>query len=912
MDTRPLVESFPPQVKQLHFLRFFTVSLLAITLTLITLAAARPALAQLPPLIDRQLFFGDPEISGAQISPDGQFISFIKPFKGTRNIWVKRTDEPFSAAKPITNETKRPIPNYFWSRDGKYILYTMDQGGDENYNVYAVNPSEAAAAGQDVPKARNLTEAKKVRAIIYSVPRDEPDTIFVGINERDAAWHDLYRVKISTGERTLLRENKERISSWVFDNKGQLRLATRTTEKGDTEILRVDEKAFTNIYTCSIFETCNPLRFHKDNQRIYMITNKGDNKDLAGMSLVDSGTGKEELVETDPLGRVDISGASFSDVTDELIATIYVDERRRINWKNKEYEADYKWIQSKLPHKDINFNSSTKDMRLWIISANSDRDPGEVFLFDRSAKKLTPQYRLREKLPRESLAEMTAIRYKSSDGLEIPAFLTLPKGVPAKNLPLLVFPHGGPWSRDNWGYNGFAQFFANRGYAVLLPNFRSSTGYGKKFLNAGNNEWGQKMQDDITWGVKHLVSQGIADPKRVGIMGGSYGGYATLAGLTFTPDLYAAGVSIVGPSNLMTLLKSIPPYWEAGRIVFHTRMGNPNTPEGRAQLERQSPLNSASKIKTPLLVVQGANDPRVNKAESDQIVVALRDRGFPVEYLVAPDEGHGFARPVNNMAMIAAAEKFLSKHLGGRHQEDMTPEVATRLKEISVDIKTVELPGKIELAVGAGNPKPAVDLQPGKVSYKGTLSMSGQSIPLTITREIKEENGAWVVNESAQLPMVTISDISVLEKGTLVLKKRSIKQGPVEIELDFKDNKATGTMMQNGQSKPISVDLGGSLFADGAGAHAVIAALPLAANYTTTYRNFDVRAQTVKMMQLKVTGSESVTVPAGTFDAYKVELSSADGDKTTVWVAKDSRKVLKTSSVLPQMNGATITTELTE
>ena len=256
---------------------------------------------------------------------------------------------------------------------------------------------------------------------------------------------------------------------------------------------------------------------------------------------------------------------------------------------------------------------------------------------------------------------------------------------------MIVLPHGGPWGRSSWGFNSYAQFLANRGYAVLDPNFRSSTGYGKKFINSGNNEWGQKMQDDLTWGVKYLVSQGIVDPKRVGIMGGSYGGYATLAGLAFTPDVYACGVSIVGPSNLITLLNSIPPYWESIRKVFHLRMGDPGTPEGLAQLERQSPLNSANKIKAPLLVVQGANDPRVNKHESDQIVVALRDRGFAVEYIVAPDEGHGFARPVNNMAMLAAAEKFLARHLGGRYQESMKPEVATRLGEITVDPKTVTL-----------------------------------------------------------------------------------------------------------------------------------------------------------------------------------------------------------------------------
>ena len=342
-----------------------------------------------------------------------------------------------------------------------------------------------------------------------------------------------------------------------------------------------------------------------------------------------------------------------------------------------------------MPGKEIGLGSHTKDDRVWLVSAHGDTEPGETYLFDRQTRKLTLQYKVREKLPRQALASMTAIRYKSSDGLEIPAYLTLPKGVPAKNLPTIAFPHGGPWARDNWGYNAIAQFLANRGYAVLMPNFRSSTGYGKKFLNAGNGEWGRLMQDDITWGMKYLVAEGIADPKRLGIMGGSYGGYATLAGVTFTPDLYAAAVDIVGPSNLITLLEAIPPYWEAGRKIMYARMADPGTPQGKAWLQERSPLTKAADIKTPLLVVQGANDPRVNRREAEQIVIALRDRGFPVEYLLAPDEGHGFARPVNNMAMFMATEEFFAQYLGGRYQADGTPEVVERLKEITVDPKTV-------------------------------------------------------------------------------------------------------------------------------------------------------------------------------------------------------------------------------
>ena len=886
-------------------------TILTVFLTaLMLLAFALPAFAQAPPIIDRELFFGDPEIAGAQISPDGAFIAFVKPLKGTRNIWVKRTADPFSAAKPITADTKRPIPGYFWSRDGKYILFVQDKAGDENYNVYAVNPADAPAAGQEVPAARNLTDVKGVRAAINAVPRSEPDAIYVGFNDRDPAWHDLYKVKISTGERTLIRKNTERITSWIFDLKDQLRLATRAAENGDTEVLRVDANGFTKVYSCGVFENCGPVRYHKDGQRVYFVTNKGDKTDLINLVLFNPTTGAEELVESDPMNRVDFGNASFSEVSDELIATSYQDERERLYWKDKTFEADYKLLQKKLPQKEIDFGSSTKDEKLWLVRAYSDSEPGETYLFDRTTKKLTLQYQSREKLNRSYLASTKAVTYASSDGLKIPAYLTLPKGVEAKNLPAIILPHGGPWGRDTWGYDSFAQFLANRGYAVLQPNFRASTGYGKKFLDAGNKEWGQKMQDDVTWGAKYLIAQGVADPKRVGIMGGSYGGYATLAGVTFTPDQYAAAVSIVGPSNLITLLESIPPYWEQIRKLFYERMGDPNTPEGRAQLERQSPLNSASKIKTPLLVIQGANDPRVNKRESDQIVIALRDRGFPVEYLVAPDEGHGFARPVNNMAMFATTEKFLAKHLGGRFQETMTPEVTQRLKEITVDVKTVTLPKKIEATSAA--PKPATDLRAGTHNYKASVAMGGQTIPLTAKTEIKEENGAWTVNETVVTPQGEMVDVSTIEKGSLVLKRRVVNQGPMTIELNILPNKVSGTITVNGQAKPIDVDPGGILFADGAGAFEVLASLPLADGYSVTFRNFDVQKQKSQLKQLKVIGSESVTVPAGTFDAYKVEITSAENeaDKQTIWVAKDSRKVLKISAVLLSLGGAILTSEL--
>jgi dipeptidyl aminopeptidase/acylaminoacyl peptidase len=863
--------------------------------------------ASLPPLVDRDLFFGDPEISAARISPDGQFIAFLKPFKGTRNVWVKRAGEPFEKAHPVTADTKRPIQNYFWSRDAKYILYAQDAGGDENFNVYAVRPADTPAPGADVPAARNITDAKAVQAQIFLVPKSDPDAIYVGLNDRDKAWHDLYKVRISTGERTLVRTNTERIVGWQFDLNDRLRLATRIADNGDTEIMRVDDKGLTKVYSCDVFETCGPAKYAKDGRRVYLQTNKGT--DLIRLTLLDPDSGAEQVVESDPFNRVDLANVMFSEASDELVATVYTDDRQRYVWKDKAFEADYKLLRQKLPGKDIQFVSSTRDERQVIVVGRSDADPGTAYLFDRQTRTLTPQYKIREKLPRTALSPMTPIRYRSSDGLEIPAYLTLPKGYPAKGLPLMVVPHGGPWARDVWGYSGLPQFLANRGYAVLQPNFRGSTGYGKKFLDAGNNQWGEKMQDDITWGVKHLVAQGIADPKRVGIMGGSYGGYATLAGVAFTPDVYAAAVTIVGPSNLLTLLESIPPYWEAARTLFNVRLGNPSTPEGKAQLQRQSPLNSASKIRTPLMVIQGANDPRVNRAESEQIVIALRDRGFPVEYLLAPDEGHGFARPINNLASFAAAEKFLAGHLKGRYQEYLGPEVSGRLKELTVDPKTVTLTKKIDPSA-AGVPKPARDLQPGTSAYAVKLEVGGQKLDLSAASEIKEENGAWIVTQTLKTPMGDASDRGVFEKGTLVLRKRTITQGPMTIDIESRAGKVTGQMAMGGPAKPISVDAGGELFADGPGSAEIIAALPLADGYQATFRNFDPQRQQVRTVELTVAGSESVTVPAGTFDAFKVQLKSSSGETATQWIAKDSRKVVRIVAVLPQMNGATMTMEL--
>jgi dipeptidyl aminopeptidase/acylaminoacyl peptidase len=662
---------------------------LILTIAAVVGAAAPVAVpAEQPPIIDRNLFFGEIAIAGAQISPDGRFISFLKPYKGTRNIWVKGADEPFSAARPLSAEAARPIRSYFWSHDSKYILYSQDSGGDENFNIYAIDPTLAADPKTGVPPTRPLTNLKGVRTQIFSVPRAKPDILYIGLNDRDPRWHDLYELRISTGEKTLLRKNTENIAGWVFDHDGALRLAARTNSTGDTEMLRVDADGFKQIYICSVLETCDIYGFDAANEQAYLVTNKGP-LDLIELDLLNPATGSTTKVESDPEKRVDIANGKLSEVDHRILFTEYEDDTVRRYFKDKAFEKDYHWLQSKLPGRQIAFGATSNDENLWIVSAYSDTEPGVTYVWNRKSQRLTLQYRIRDELPRDALAQRKPYHYRSSDGLDIPAYLTLPKGLPAKNLPLIVHPHGGPWARDSFGYDTYAQFLSNRGYAVLQPNFRGSTSYGKKFLNAGNGEWGRKMQDDLTWGVKALVAAGIADPGRVGISGGSYGGYATLAGVAFTPNVYAAAVAIVAPSNLITLLDAIPPYWEAGRKQMYTRMADPTTPAGKALLIAESPLTQAKSIVTPLLVVQGKNDPRVNIRESDQIVAAVRDNGKPVEYLVAPDEGHGFARPINNLAMVTAMEGFFAQYLGGRNQKDVPPDVAAKLKDITVDPKTV-------------------------------------------------------------------------------------------------------------------------------------------------------------------------------------------------------------------------------
>ncbi len=648
------------------------------------------AMSDLPPLIDRELFFGDPEISVARLSPDGRFVSFCRPFQGVVNIWVKGAQEPFDSARPITADTTRPVTAYFWTRDSRFVLYAQDKGGNEDFHIYRVDPTGSSDPSTGVPVARDLTPYDGVQARIYAVPKATPEFIVVGLNDRDPHVHDAYRLHVETGERMLLVRNEDNVASWQTDLDGSVRLGIRVDAKGGTEILRVHPEGLTVVYRCTHEESCEPLRFHKDSRRVYLITNKGDEVNLSRLVLFAPATGEVEEVESDPEGQVDFGGAHFSEISDELVATYYVGDRLRICPRDDVFARDLKRLRKCLPEGELTFVSRTRDERLHLVSVARDVDPGSVYLYDRENGEVTLQYRSRPDLPTEHLAAMKPVRYEARDGLQIPAYLTIPRGAAQELLPAVVLPHGGPWARDEWGYDPFAQFLSNRGYAVLQPNFRGSTGFGKAFLNAGNGEWGTgSMQHDITDGVRFLIEEGIADPGRVAIFGGSYGGYATLAGLAFTPDVYAAGVSYVGPSSILTLLESIPPYWGPVKQIFHVRVGNPEDPKDLQRLESQSPLHFADRIQAPLLVIQGANDPRVKKTESEQIVVALRELGRHVEYMLADDEGHGFAGRENRLAVAAALERFLAEHLGGRFQATTPDDVGRCLEALTVDVHSL-------------------------------------------------------------------------------------------------------------------------------------------------------------------------------------------------------------------------------
>lgn len=625
--------------------------------------APLPVAAADAPLIPREVLFGNPERAGLTISPDGTRLAWRAPLDGVMNVWVAPVGD-LAAAKAVTHDKSRGVRIYFWARTSQHVLYLQDRGGDENWRVYVVD----LASGEE----KDLTPFEGVQARIEAVSPRTPDEILIALNDRDPQLHDLHRVNLRTGERKLVLQN-EGYAGFSVDDDYRVRLAQRFLPDGGAEVLKAAEGgAFAPFATIPAADslTTAPFGFDKSGNVVYMVDSR--DRDTAALTKTDLVTGKSEVLHVDP--RADVADVIIhpTERTLQAVSTNYLREE----WKvlDPAIAADFEAL-AKVTRGEFEITGRTLDDKTWTVAYVQDAGPVTYYLYDRASRKATYLFSNRPTLEGLPLVPMHALTIPARDGLALVSYLSLPPGsdpdadgVPAQPVPMVLFVHGGPWARDVWGYNSYHQWLANRGYAVLAVNFRASTGFGKAFLNAGTREWAGKMHDDLLDAVDWAVAKKIADPKKVAIMGGSYGGYATLVGLTFTPEKFAAGVDIVGPSSLVTLLESIPPYWAPILSVFKQRMGDLDSEEGRKFLESRSPLFQIDKIQRPLLIGQGANDPRVRQAESDQIVAAMKAKGLPVTYVLFPDEGHGFARPQNSKAFNAVAEAFLSQHLGGRFE----------------------------------------------------------------------------------------------------------------------------------------------------------------------------------------------------------------------------------------------------
>ncbi|HMD32265.1 MAG TPA: S9 family peptidase [Candidatus Acidoferrales bacterium] len=603
------------------------------------------------PLIPREVLFGNPEKSSPQISPDGKQIAYLAPVDGVLNVWVRSLGQTDDRA--VTEDKKRGIRNFLWQYDNKHLLYAQDVGGDENWRIYQTDIA--------TKQTKDLTPFEKVRADIVAYDWKTPDTLLVQMNKRNPQLFDIHRIDLKTGAVELDTENPGDVAGFQPDNALEVRAAQVQTPDGGT-ILRVRDTVkspWREFLKWGPDETFGGVAgFTPDNKALWVITSIDVN--AARLLQIDIATGKRTVIAEDH--QFDVGGTMNNPKTNALEAVSFVRQRTEYTFIDPKVKADFE-VLGKAHRGDIGPISRSLDDTKWIVTYTSDDAPVSWYVFDRATKNVSLLFTSRPLLEKYKLATMESVEFTARDGMKLYGYLTTPAGMPAKNLPMILFVHGGPWARDQWGFSRYAQWLSNRGYAVLQINFRSSTGYGKEYVNAGDRQWAGAMRTDLLDGKDWAVKTGVADPAKVCIMGGSYGGYATLAGVAFAPDAYACGVDIVGPSNLNTLLKTIPPYWTTLVATFHKRMG-----ESEDVLKAQSPLFKADQIKAPLLIGQGANDPRVNKAESDQIVAAMRKNGKPVEYFVFPDEGHGFARPVNNMAFNAVTEGFLAKYLGGRSE----------------------------------------------------------------------------------------------------------------------------------------------------------------------------------------------------------------------------------------------------
>lgn len=663
-------------------------------------------------LIPRKVLFDNPDKAALRISPDGKHISYLAPVNGVLNVWVAPIDSP-NQAVVVTNDTLRGIRIYFWAYTNDHIIYLQDVGGDENWQLHAVNLSSKEdknltpfedIKGPDgnpvtLPSGKVLRPTTQIQEVSYKFPEE----ILIGLNTRNPQYHDIYRINILTGQMTILQQN-DQFMSFRTDDNYIIRFAMKMTPDGGSEIFTPDGKGGWSSFDKISMEdmmTTAPVGFDKSGNTLYMIDSRGRN--TAALFSQDLETGEKNLIYENP--KADVSGILMHPIekTVEAVASNY----KRVEWTilDDAIKSDINYLKT-LEDAEVNVGSRTLDDNYWAVAFTVDNGPVKYYLYDRKNKKATFLFTNRSSLEKYTLSYMTPVIIKSRDGLDLVSYLSLPiwtdpknSGKPGDPLPMVLLVHGGPWARDAWGYNSLHQWLANRGYAVLSVNFRGSTGFGKDFINAGNMQWGKKMHDDLIDAVNWAIDNDIAKKDKIAIMGGSYGGYATLAGLTLTPDVFACGVDIVGPSNIITLLNTIPPYWAPMIEMFTTRVGDHRTEEGKKFLEAISPLTYVDSIKKPLLIGQGANDPRVTQAESDQIVAAMQEKNIPVTYVLYPDEGHGFARPENNLSFFAVTDLFLAKHLGGRSEpigEDFKgssiqiPSGADQIETIGEELKSIQ------------------------------------------------------------------------------------------------------------------------------------------------------------------------------------------------------------------------------
>ncbi len=626
-------------------------------------------------LIPRDVLLGNPQRAAVKISPDGKWLSYLAPVNGVMNIHVAPVGK-LDQAKAVTADTTRPIRQYSWAYTSKHLLFAQDVGGDENFHVLRVD----LANGPDKATTTDLTPFKGARASVDELSERRPTIALVSMNDRNPQFMDVYEVDIVSGKRTLVAQNDDGFAGYIADDNLKLRFTQKQQADGSTQYFIVDDKAkptapgklTVSLFDTVPFEDANTtaiIGMTPDNKGIYLSDSRG--RDTGALVQVDLKTKKAKVLAEDP--RADSANALVHPTKHHIQAVAFNYDRNRWTVLDKSIAKDLAALE-KLDGGEANVVARTLNDKTWVVATTSEQKPSEFYLWDRPKQKATFLFSGRPDLAKYPLQKMHPVTIKTRDGLDLVSYLTLPAaadadgdGKPNAKVPMMLWVHGGPWARDAWGYNPMHQLLANRGYAVLSVNFRGSTGFGKKFINAGNLQWGKAMHDDLIDAVKWAVDQGVTAQDDVCIGGGSYGGYATLAGLTVTPTAFKCGVDVVGPSNLNTLLATIPPYWAPLVATFHSRMGDPNTKEGKAILDAASPVNFASKIQRPLIIFQGANDPRVKQAESEQIVAAMKKSGLPVTYVLFPDEGHGFARPPNNIAFVGVMEAFLSAHLGGTY-----------------------------------------------------------------------------------------------------------------------------------------------------------------------------------------------------------------------------------------------------